>query len=101
MVSVGFSLRMDVTKLKKLEDYAATLGKKGAEEEKNAEYAEAIPTYLKLVDVLIVMAEAAPNYPYWQKCTTSAENHQKKIRSLIALASLKQEKEQGQTQQTH
>ena len=85
---------MDATKFKKLEEYASTLGKKGAEEEKNREYVEAIATYLKLVDVLLVMADATPNYPYWVKCTTSAETYQKKIKNLIALASLQQEKSQ-------
>ena len=43
---------MDAAKFKKLEEYASTLGKKGAEEEKNHEFVEAIQTYLKLVDVL-------------------------------------------------
>ena len=47
---------------------------------------EAIGTYLKLVDVLLVMADATPNYPYWVKCTTSAETYQKKIKTLIALS---------------
>jgi hypothetical protein len=88
---------MDAAKFKKLEEYASTLGRKGAEEEKNQEYVEAIGTYLKLVDVLIVMADATPNYPYWVRCTTSAETYQKKIKTLIALASLKQEKTQTST----
>lgn len=87
---------MDAAKFKKLEDYVSTLGKKGAQEEKNQEYVEAIATYLKLVDVLLVMADATPSYPYWVKCTTSAETYQKKAKSLIALASLKQEKETPQ-----
>ena len=89
---------MDAAKFKKLEEYASTLGRKGTEEEKRQEYVEAIGTYLKLVDVLIVMADATPNYPYWVKCTTSAETYQKKIKTLIALASLKQEKAQTSTQ---
>lgn len=82
---------MDAAKFKKLQEYVSFLSKKGAEEEKNCDYAEAIPTYLKLVDVLIVMADAAPNHPIWVKCTDDAENYQKKIKSLIALAALKQE----------
>ena len=89
---------MDAAKFKKLEEYASTLGKKGAEEEKNREYVEALQTYFKLVDVLLVMADATPSYPYWVKCTTSAETYQKKIKSLIALASLQQEKAQTPTQ---
>ena len=85
---------MDAAKFKKLEEYALTLGRKGAEEEKSQEYVEAIATYLKLVDVLLVMADVTPNYSYWVKCTTSAETYQKKIKNLIALAPLKQEKAQ-------
>ena len=86
---------LDSAQLKKLEDYVAHLIKKGAEEEKAEDYTEAIPTYLKLVDVLLVMADEAPNHPYWLKCTTAAETHQKKIRTLIAKASLKQQATQA------
>ena len=88
---------MDAAKFKKLEDYASTLGKKGADEEKNLEYSEAISTYLKLVDVLLVMSEVSPSYPYWVKCTTRAENYQKKIRLLIGKAQLQKEKPTAQT----
>ncbi|MCL5068784.1 MAG: hypothetical protein M1368_10595, partial [Thaumarchaeota archaeon] len=75
-------------------DYVAYLLKKGEEEERTEDYAEAIPTYLKLVDVLLVMADGAPNHPYWVKCTAGAEANQKKIRTLIAKASLKQQASQ-------
>ena len=78
---------MQAAKFKKLEEYSAFLGKKAADEEKNGEYTEAIPAYLKLVDVLLVMAEASPNYSYWVKCTTSAENYQKKVKLLLAKVS--------------
>ena len=86
---------MDPAQLKKLEDYVAFLLKKGAEEERTEDYAEAIPTYLKIVDVLLVMADVAPNHPYWVKCTSAAEANQKKIRTLIAKASLKQQEIQS------
>lgn len=82
---------MDLTKFEKLEEYTSILGKKALDEEKNAEIEEAISTYLKLVDVLLVMAEVSPSYPCWVKCTTSAENYQKKIRTLITRVSLKKE----------
>jgi hypothetical protein len=82
---------VEAAKFKKLEEYVSTLGKKGSEEEKSGDYAGAIPTYLKLVDVLLIMADASPSYPDWVKCTTSAENYQKKIRQLIAQASLQRE----------
>lgn len=88
--------RLEPAKLKKLEEYLSVLGKKGAEEESHGDYSSAIPTYLKLVDVLLVMAEESPGYTYWLRCTTSAQNYQKKIKSLIAQAALK--REQAETQ---
>jgi hypothetical protein len=78
-----------------MEGYVQYLEQKGNGEEKATNYVEAIGTYLKLVDVLLVFAEAVPSYPQWVKCTTSASNYQKKIKSLIALASLKQKQEEG------
>jgi hypothetical protein len=80
--------------LKKMEGYVQYLEQKGNGEEKAGSYIDAIATYLKLVDVLLVFAEAVPTYPEWVKCTTSASNYQKKIKSLIALASLKQKQEE-------
>jgi hypothetical protein len=85
---------MNPAELKKMEGYVQFLEQKGAGEEKSQDYVEAIGTYLKLVDVLLVFAEGTPNYPQWVKCTTSASNHQKKIKSLIALASRKQKEEE-------
>jgi len=82
--------------LKKMEMYVQYLEQKGSGEEKSGDYVEAIATYLKLVDVLLVFAESVPTYPQWVKCTTSAETYQKKIKSLIALASLKQKQEEEQ-----
>ena len=77
-----------------MEGYVQYLEQKGNGEEKATNYVEAIATYLKLVDVLLIFAEAVPSYPQWVKCTTSASNYQKKIKSLIALASLKQKQEE-------
>ena len=77
-----------------MEGYVQYLEQKGNGEEKATNYVEAIATYLKLVDVLLVFSEAVPSYPQWVKCTTSASNYQKKIKSLIALASLKQKQEE-------
>jgi hypothetical protein len=88
---------MNPADLVKLEGYVAYLDRKAVEEEKGGQFVDAIATNLKLVDVLLVLAEAIPDYPKWLKCTNSASNHQKKIMSLIALASLRQ-KEEAETQ---
>ena len=91
---------MEAAKLKKLEEYAAILGKKAADEEKEGAYAEAIPTYLKIVDVLLVMSEASSNYSYWVKCTTNAETYQKKIKTLLTKLSIKNETTEVHTSST-
>ncbi|MDA4131344.1 MAG: hypothetical protein OK457_11285 [Thaumarchaeota archaeon] len=87
---------MNPADLGKLEGYVAYLDKKAVEEEKGGQFVDAIATNFKLVDVLLVLAEATTDYPKWLKCTNSASNHQKKIKSLIALASLKQKEEAEQ-----
>jgi hypothetical protein len=84
---------MNAADLAKLEGYVSHLEKKAAEEDRIGDYIDEIATCLKLVDVLLVFAEATPDYPKWLKCTTKAAEYQKKIRSLIALASLKQKQE--------
>jgi hypothetical protein len=85
-----------------MEGYVKYLEQKGASEEKSASYVEAIATYLKLVDVLLVFADVVPTYPEWVKCTTAASDYQKKVKQLIATASLrqKQEEEQALTQKS-
>jgi hypothetical protein len=81
--------------LKKMDGYVKYLEERGNAEEKSGSYVDAIGTYLKLVDVLLVFADAVPTYPEWVKCTTSASNYQKKVKQLIALASLKQKQEEA------
>ena len=80
--------------MKKMEGYVRYLEQKGSGEEKSGAYVEAIATYLKLVDVLLVFADVVPTYPEWVKCTTTATNYQKKVKQLIATASLKQKQEE-------
>src|ERR1700730_5843273 len=87
---------MNAANLVKIEGYVSHLEIKASEEDKNGEYVDEIATCLKLVDVLLVYAEATPDYPKWLKCTNKATEYQKKIRSLIALASLKQKQQEEQ-----
>ncbi len=81
---------MNSADLVKLDNYVSFLEKKAADEEKSQQYVDEIATCLKLVDVLLVVAEASADYPKWLKCTNTAASYQKKIKSLIVLASAKQ-----------
>jgi len=83
---------MDSVKFQRLKDYVNTLVQQGDQYEKEKEYEMAIEKYLKVVDVLLVMGDSAPNYPMWVQCTDKAEAFQKKVKNLIALASIQQEK---------
>jgi len=94
----SISYELNPAELKKLEGYVQYLEQKGAEVEKSQDYVEAIGTYLKLVDVLLVFAEGTPSYPQWVKCTTSASSYQKKIKTLIALAKQKEAEIQLKTE---
>jgi len=85
--------------LKKIAEYVKYLEDRGSGEEKSGSYVDAIGTYLKLVDVLLVYADAVPTYPEWVKCTSAASNYQKKVKQLIALASLKQRQADDPTTQ--
>jgi hypothetical protein len=80
---------MDSVKYRKLLDYSAHLEKQGNQFEKENEETEAIPTYIKMVDVLLLLAEVAPDYPSWQRFTGKAEAYQKRIKILISKASAK------------
>jgi hypothetical protein len=83
-------LDLNAADLAKLDGYVSYLEKKAADEEKSEQYVDEIATCLKLVDVLLVVAEASASYPKWLKCTDKAASYQKKIKALIGLASAKQ-----------
>jgi hypothetical protein len=84
---------MDSSKIKKLFDYASLLEGQGNQFEKESEETEAIRAYIKMVDVLLLLAEAAPDYPSWVKYTDKAEKYQKRVKILIAKASAKMNNE--------
>ncbi len=82
---------MDPAKYRKLEEYSSYLARTGEKFEKEGEKILAIREYLKLVDVLLLMADAAPNYPAWLQLSDRASAYQKKVKGLIAAASLETE----------
>lgn len=75
----------------KLLDYAKLLAKQGESSEKNGEEEEAIPKYIKVVDILLLLAESAASYPDWTSYITKAEFYQKRTKILIAKVALKRE----------
>ena len=88
---------MDSGKFQKLKDYVNLLVQQGDTYEKEREYELAIEKYLKVVDVLLIMGDSAPTYPMWVQCTDKAQAFQKKIKNLIALASIEQERKSKET----
>ncbi len=70
----------------KLLDYAKVLAKQGESLEKEGDNEEAIPRYIKVVDILLLLAESAPTYPEWMNYVSKAEYYQK--RTKIALAKI-------------
>ncbi len=83
---------MDSVRYRKLLDYASLLEKQGNQFESEGDEAEAISRYIKMVDVLLLLTEVAPDYPSWQKFTGKAESYQKRTRILISKASAKSAK---------
>lgn len=78
--------------MKRLLDYAKLLAKEGEALEKEGEEAEAIPKYIKVVDILLLLAEQAPTYPDWTGYISKAEYYQKRAKMMVAVASMKREK---------
>jgi hypothetical protein len=84
---------MDSSKMTKLLNYAKLLAKEGETLEKNGGEEEAVPKYIKVVDILLILAEAAPTYPDWTNYIGKAEFYQKRAKILIAKISMIKEKE--------
>ena len=87
---------MEASKMAKLLDYAKLLAKQGETSEKNGEDEDAIPKYIKVVDILLLLAESAPTYPDWTNYVGKAEFYQKRTKILLAKVSMKKDqKEEG------
>ncbi len=74
---------MDSAKLKKLQDYAAFLTQQAESKESKGEKGEAVKDYVKLVDVLLLLANDAKDHPSWQELIGKAEYYQRKARSMV------------------
>jgi hypothetical protein len=73
---------MDSAKLKKLQDYSVVLTEQAESKEASGNTSEAIKDYVKLVDVLLLLANEAKDHPSWQQLIGRAEYYQKKARAM-------------------
>jgi hypothetical protein len=83
---------MDSSKMAKLLDYAKLLAKEGEAFEKGDHPEDAIPKYIKAVDILLILAECAPSYPDWINYVSKAEFYQKRTKTMLTNIALKREK---------
>jgi hypothetical protein len=90
--------KLQLEKAKKLEALGLTYVQQGEAFEKDKEYSLAIDKYLKVVDILLLLADSTTDYPTWLKLSDKASSYQKKIRSLIATASIEAEKDTSSPQ---
>ncbi len=74
---------MDSAKLKKLQDYSVILTQQAESKEAQGNKNEAVKDYVKLVDVLLVLANEAKDHPTWQQLISRAEFYQKKARTMV------------------
>jgi hypothetical protein len=74
---------VDAEKNKKLQQYATILTDQAKEAEQSGKSEDAIKHYLKLVDVLLVLASEAPDQGTWMQYIRQSEAYQTRIRSLV------------------
>lgn len=74
---------MDSAKLKKLQEYSAFLIQQAESKEATGNKSEAVKDYVKLVDVLLLLANETKDHPGWQQLIGRAEYYQKKARSMV------------------
>lgn len=74
---------MDAAKLKKLQDYSVILTQQAESKEAQGNKNEAVKDYVKLVDVLLLLANESKDHPSWQQLVNRAEYYQKKVRTMV------------------
>jgi hypothetical protein len=74
---------LDSAKLKKLQDYSIVLTQQAESKEAQGNKNEAAKDYVKLVDVLLLLANEAKDHPTWQQLISRAEFYQKKARTMV------------------
>lgn len=91
---------MDAANLKKLQDYAAYLAKQAEKEEADGKTSEATKSYLKLIDVLLLLGRESKDQQTFLRYTSSAEFYQKKVKGLITVSQSLTATQPGRTQQS-
>ena len=74
---------MDAAKLKKLQDYSVILTQQAESKEAQGNKNDAVKDYVKLVDVLLLLANESKDHPTWQQLVNRAEYYQKKVRTMV------------------
>lgn len=77
---------MDAAKARKLEEYAAILEKQAQSAEASGSANEAANLYVKLIDILLLLARESQDHPTWLKYSSRAEALQKKTKEILASA---------------
>ena len=81
-----------VSKVQKIEMYAAQLMKQAAEKDKAERPGDAIVDYLQAADLLLLLAKGQQDYTRWKAYSDTAIACQQRVRILIAKQKLAEEK---------
>ncbi|HUI01072.1 MAG TPA: hypothetical protein VLU99_01030 [Nitrososphaerales archaeon] len=80
-----------LSKLKKIESYAATLANEAVSKEKAGRLGDAIVDYLQAADLLLLLAKGTQDYTPWKAYSDRAIACQQRVRVLIAKKKLEEE----------
>lgn len=70
-------------KLRKLQEFLGILEEQGQSAERDGRNEDAVKSYIKLVDVLLLLARESEDHTKWSEYTKQAEAYQNRVKSLI------------------
>ncbi len=74
---------LEPQKLRKLQEYVTILTDQGQSAESEGRNEDAVKAYIKLVDVLLLLARESEDHSTWSQYTKQAESYQNRVKSLI------------------
>ncbi|MHB8567989.1 MAG: hypothetical protein ACYC7D_14455 [Nitrososphaerales archaeon] len=74
---------LEPQKLRKLQEYAGILADQGQGAESEGRNDDAVKAYIKLVDVLLLLARESEEHTTWNQYTKQAESYQIRVKSLM------------------